>query len=139
MARARPIVVQGSGPNILIRFLWFVFIGWWLGGIVSAIAWILVVTVIGLPLGLWIVNRLPGVITLRPQEQRWHVDASGILRRGGQQLPFPVRAVWFVLIGWWLCGAWMVLAYGFMLTLIGLPIAFWMYGRVGAVTTLFRS
>jgi uncharacterized membrane protein YccF (DUF307 family) len=131
--------VHASGPNILIRVLWFVFVGWWLGGLVSAVAWLLVVVVIGLPLGLWIINRLPTLITLRPQEQTWRLDADGILRRGKQQHDFLLRAVYFVLIGWWLSGLWMGLAYLAVLTLIGLPIAFWMYGRVGAVTTLYRS
>jgi uncharacterized membrane protein YccF (DUF307 family) len=131
--------VHASGPNILIRVLWFVFVGWWLGGLVSAVAWLLVVVVIGLPLGLWIINRLPTLITLRPQEQTWRLDADGILRRGKQQHDFLLRAVYFILIGWWLSGLWMGLAYLAVLTLIGLPIAFWMYGRVGAVTTLYRS
>jgi len=134
------VIVQGGGsPNVLIRALWFVFLGWWLGGIVSLIAWLLVLTILGLPLGLWLINRLPTVITLRAQEQNWHQDADGVLRRGQQQRGFLLRAIYFVLVGWWLSGAWMALAYALMLIIIGLPIAFWMYGRVGAVTTLYRS
>ena len=30
-----PIVVQQSSPNIVVRFLYFIFIGWWLGLLVS--------------------------------------------------------------------------------------------------------
>jgi uncharacterized membrane protein YccF (DUF307 family) len=84
---ARPIVVASGGPNVLIRFLWFLFLGWWLGGLVSVLAWALIAIVIGLPLGLWLVNRLPSVMTLRPQEATWPLDADGVLRRGQRQRP----------------------------------------------------
>jgi len=133
-----PVLVEPSPPNLLIRVLWFVLVGWWLGGIVSGVAWLLNATVIGLPLGLWIINRLPTLITLRPQEQTWRIE-DGVARRGVRQQPFLLRAVYFVLIGWWLSGLWMIAAYLLLLSIIGLPLAFWMYGRVGAVTTLFRS
>ncbi len=125
--------------NLLIRVLWFILIGWWLGLFVSAIAWLLIITIIGLPLGLYIVNRLPTIITLRPQEQGWHIDEHGVMRPGPRQFPFWARAVWFILVGWWLNGIWMALSYLALVTIIGLPLAFWMYGQIGAVTTLHRS
>jgi uncharacterized membrane protein YccF (DUF307 family) len=133
------VLVQSGGPNIVIRILWFLFVGFWLGGLVSLFAWLLLLTIIGLPLGLYLINRLPTVMTLRPQEQHWHVDAAGNLRHGETQRPFWLRAVYFLLIGWWMSAAWMAAAYGAVLIVIGLPLAFWMYGRVGAVTTLYRS
>lgn len=132
------VIVQSGGPNILVRAIWFVLIGWWLGGIVSGLAWLLVVSIIGLPLGLWLINRLPAVITLRPQGQQWRVQ-DGVLVQGQQQRGFLVRAVWFLLVGWWLSALWMAAAYAALVTIILLPLAFWMYGRVGAVTTLYRS
>ena len=105
----------------------------------SALAWFLVVTIIGLPLGLWIINRLPMLITLRPQEQQWRLDAEGFVRRSQQQRPFLLRMVWFFLVGWWLSALWMAVAYAALLTILLLPLSFWMYGRIGAVTTLYRS
>ena len=132
------VVVEAPPPNLLIRVMWFVLVGWWVGGIVSGIAWFLNATVIGLPLGLWLINRLPTLITLRPQEQTWTLDA-GVVRRSKAQRPFLLRAVWFLLVGWWLSGLWMAVAYLALLSVVGLPLAFWMYGRVGAVTTLSRS
>jgi len=77
-------LVQPRGPNIIVRILWFIFIGWWLGGIVSAVAWFLNVTIIGLPLGLYLINRLPTMITLRPQEQNIRIE-HGIAKYGQQQ------------------------------------------------------
>ena len=58
---------------------------------------------------------------------------------GIPQRSFLGRAIWFLLIGWWLSGVWMALAYVCLLTILLIPISFWMYGRVGAVTTLYRS
>jgi uncharacterized membrane protein YccF (DUF307 family) len=133
-----PLVVQQRGPNLLVRALWFVFIGWWLGGVVSALAWLLVLTIVGLPLGLWLINRLPSVITLRPQEATWRIE-NGMLVQGQRQRPFWLRAVYFLLVGWWLSGAWMLVAYLALASIVLLPLAFWMYGRIGAVTTLYRS
>jgi len=133
-----PYRIESRGPNLLIRAIYFVLIGWWLGALVSAVAWFLVTIIIGLPLGLWLINRLPTLITLRPQEQSWRLE-GGVLRQGKAQHPLLLRAVYFLLIGWWLSGVWMALAYALLLTIVLLPMSFWMYGRIGAVTTLYRS
>ena len=138
MATTRDLRIEAAGPNLLVRFIYFVIIGWWLGGIVSGVAWFLNATIIGLPLGLWTINRLPTIITLRPQEASWEVR-GGIVRRGVEQPAFVVRALYFILIGWWLSGLWLAVAYGLVISVIGLPLAFWMYNRVGAITTLYRS
>lgn len=132
------IVVQSGGTNILIRVLYFVCIGWWLGGIVSVLAWLLNLTIIGLPLGLMMINRLPSIITLRPQEQSWRLDGN-VLIRGKAQYPFLVRAMYFLCIGFWFSLVWLALAYLLLLTIVLMPVSFWMYGRVGSVTTLYRS
>jgi len=132
------LVVQASGPGLIVRVLWFIFVGWWVGAGVAAIAWVLVLTIIGLPFGLWIINRLPSIITLRPQESTYVVTPYGLVTNVRQR-SFVVRAIWFLAIGWWLSGAWMALAYACVVTIVLIPVAFWMYGRVGAVTTLYRS
>lgn len=138
MAQANVIIVQSQGPNIFIRFLYFIFIGWWLGGIVSGLAWLINLTIIGLPLGLYIINRLPTLMTLRPQEKEWRAEGNKLIQ-GKAQRPFWFRALYFILIGIWFSGVWLFLAYVCLITLVLSPLAFVMYGRVGAVTTLFRS
>ena len=130
--------VEVKPPNLILRVIWFVLVGWWLTGILSAVAWALNATIIGLPIGLWIINRLPLAATLRPPGSLYRVD-EGILRPGHEQRPFLLRAIYFVLVGWWLSGLWMAVAYALLLTIIGMPGAFWMYGRIGAVTTLYRT
>jgi uncharacterized membrane protein YccF (DUF307 family) len=47
-----------------LRAVWFIFIGWWLGGIYLSVAWFLCVILITLPVGLWLMNRVGGVMTL---------------------------------------------------------------------------
>lgn len=118
---------------LLARALWFVFVGLWVGQIWLIVAWLLNLTLIGLPLGMWMLNALPQVMTLRQ-------------RRGALRLPsdrsgasFAVRAVYFVLIGWWLSLLWMELAWLAAGTVIGLPLAFLMFERVGTLTTLAEA
>lgn len=132
------IVAEDRGPNLLLRVLWFVLVGWWLAGVASGLAWFLNATVIGLPLGLWLLNRLPTLATLRPQEQTWRIEGT-VAIRGKAQRPLLLRALYFLLIGWWFSGLWLAAAYLALISVVGLPLAFWMYGRVGAVTTLYRS
>lgn len=125
-------------PHLLLRVIWFVLVGWWLTGILSAAAWALNATIIGLPLGLWIINRLPLLATLRPIESTFLI-VDGEAAPATKQHAFLLRALYFLLIGWWFSGIWMAAAYILLLTIIGMPAAFWMYNRIGAVTTLFRS
>lgn len=138
-ASTQPVIFISSGnPPLVLRILYFLVLGWWLGGIVTVIAWLSVLSVILIPLGLWLINRLPTVVTLRPQGQGFHLE-DGVLIRGKRQRGFLLRAAYLLLIGWWASGLWLGLAYVFLLTLVGIPIAFWMYGRAGAITTLYRS
>jgi uncharacterized membrane protein YccF (DUF307 family) len=133
-----PQYVAVQAPNLILRVIWFILVGWWLAGLLSAAAWALNATVIGLPLGLWIINRLPLAATLRPVESFYQVE-DGRIVSGVRQRPFLIRAIYFLLVGWWLSGLWMAVAYVFLISIIGIPAAFWMYGRIGAITTLFRT
>src|SRR5215211_2455916 len=131
-------IVEARPPNLVLRVVWFLLVGWWLTGILTVAAWALNATIIGLPLGLWVINRLPLAATLRPASSQYRLE-DGVLRSSVEQHPFILRAIYFVLIGWWLSGLWMVVAYALLLTIVGMPGAFWMYGRIGAVTTLYRT
>lgn len=133
-----------QGPGCLIRILYFIFVGLWLGGIVTIAAWILNITIIGLPLGLWLLNRLPQLMTLKPvqREARVIVKDGRVVYRESQlpQHPFLLRALYFLLIGWWFSLLWLAAAWlltGLSLGL-GLPLAFWMFDQVPALTTLAR-
>jgi uncharacterized membrane protein YccF (DUF307 family) len=132
------VIPPPAYPGFLVRATWFLCVGWWLGGAVSLLAYALTLTLIGLPLGLWLINRLPYVITLRPQNSAWRLDGNTLVR-GQVQRSFGRRALYFVLVGWWLCGLWLALAYALVCSVLGLPLAAWLYNRTGAITTIYRS
>ena len=133
------VVPQRSGPGLLIRALYFVLIGWWLSGIWAVIAWLLSVTIIGLPFGLYMLNRLPQVVTLRPNQSNLVVTESGrAVEVPVRQRPFLIRAIYFVLVGWWLSAIWIALAWALNASIVGMVIGFWMFNRVPAMITLAR-
>jgi len=137
-------VTSQSGPGLLIRVLWFLFIGWWLGLIWVLIAWFFNLTIIGLPLGLFMINNIPQVMTLKPARIQTVVDVHNgtqVLRQLPlEQPPFLLRALYFIVIGFWFSLVWMLLAWLISLVTLGLafPISFWMFNRVPCVTTLAR-
>jgi uncharacterized membrane protein YccF (DUF307 family) len=53
--------------------------------------------------------------------------------------PIWIRAIYFVLIGWWLALLWMILSYVISLTVIGIPVGIMMLNRLPAVFTLQRN
>src|SRR4051812_35692519 len=133
------IVTRGAGASLLVRAIYFVLIGWWLSGIWAAIAWLLSVSIIGLPVGLYMLNRLPQVVTLKPSAQSLLVTSSGqVVRYEVPQRAFLLRAIYFVLIGWWFSALWIIAAWALHASIIGMVLGFWMFNRVPAVITLAR-
>ena len=143
-AAAPPASAQGKrGPGLLVRALWFVFVGWWLTGIMSAIAWVALVTIIGIPPGIWLINRIPTFLTLRPRtvQLQWVIDQSGLSRLvevHREQTPWPLRGLWFLFVGWWASAIVMAIGWFLVVLIITLPIGLWMYNRVPFVASLYR-
>lgn len=138
------VIHNESGPGLLVRALYFIFIGIWLGLFWVLLAWIFNLTIIGLPLGLAMINRLPQVMTLRPVRVQTSVemrDGVAVMRQATlKQRPFLLRALYFLLIGFWFSLVWMLLAWLILLVTLGLgfPLSFWMFDQVPAITTLAR-
>lgn len=53
-----------------------------------------------------------------------------------QQYPFILRAIYFLLVGFWLSLLWVLVAWLIAITVIGLPVAQWMFLRTNGVLTL---
>ena len=145
MPPSAPIVVeQKAGAGLLIRAVWFVLVGWWLSGIVASIAWFAMITIIGLPLGIWLVNRLPTVITLRPRTSYAYasLDSAGNWVYSSAaaipQLPWWVRGIWFLLVGWWASAIVMAIGWALLLPIITIPIGLLLFNRVPFVASLYR-
>ncbi|RRR66367.1 MAG: YccF domain-containing protein [Candidatus Viridilinea halotolerans] len=136
---------QLAGPGCLVRGLYFIFIGIWFGAFWTGLAWFLLVTIIGLPLGILMLNRLPQVMTLQPIRNQTHVQTSGgvvVISQGKMaQHPFALRAIYFLLVGWWFSGLWLSIAWSVIGISfgLGLPLAFWMFNRTPAIVTLERQ
>ncbi len=131
------------GPGLLVRALWFVFVGWWLTGIVSALAWIAMVTIIGLPLGIYLVNHVPTYLTLRPRTKAtyWTPDPAGglmLMETGIRQTAWPIRFIWFLFVGWWASAAVMTIGFLLIVLILTMPLGLWIYNRVPFIASLYR-
>ncbi|MEF8856431.1 MAG: YccF domain-containing protein [Haloplanus sp.] len=120
--------------SLLTRALWFVVVGWWATPAVVNVAWFLCATVVGAPLGVKLVNLVPTVLTLK--EPRSLGDTNADADAGQRSL--AVRALYFVLVGWWLGWLWANVASFLAVTIVGLPIAIPMFDRLPYVTSLYR-
>ena len=139
----RQTAVEQSGVPLLLRILYFFLFGWWAAGIWINVAWALNASIIGLPFGLWMLNRVPQVLTLRPVRR-----LAVAYERGSQvewrttglpQRSWLLRLLYFALVGWWLSWLWANAAWIISLTIIGLPLGIWLFNRLPAVTTLMRT
>jgi uncharacterized membrane protein YccF (DUF307 family) len=136
-----PMVFKNAGPGYLIRTVWYLLVGWWLSGVLMFVAAVCIMSVIGLPLALALVNRLPAVLTLRPTTRRLTLamEADGSVEytlRDALQRPLWQRAVYFALVGWWAAIVAMMIAWFLSLTIVGLPLALMVLNRLPAVLTL---
>jgi uncharacterized membrane protein YccF (DUF307 family) len=138
------IVNQANdGPGCLVQGLWFIFFGWWLGQLWIGLAWFFNLTIIGLPVGLAMINRISGIVALRPSTYKLNtqvttVNGQTLVETGlkAKQHPFILRALWFIFFGWWLSGIWMQIAYFLCIIIIGMPLGFAMFDRTASVLTL---
>jgi uncharacterized membrane protein YccF (DUF307 family) len=136
---------ERDNPNIILRLIWFVLVGWWLGFWAIVAAYLCLVLIIPSPIGIAILNRLPRIFTLRAPARTIIVrDADGtfFVEQGKvDQRSWLIRLPWLLLIGWWAGLFWLSAAY--LTTVLtagfGLPISFWMFGRAAKVITLQRS
>jgi uncharacterized membrane protein YccF (DUF307 family) len=121
-----------SDRSLLVRALWFVVVGWWATPLVINVAWFLNATIVLLPLGIKLINLVPTVLTLKEPQSLLDPETA----RGQHSL--LVRALYFVAFGWWLSWLWANVAAFFAVTVVGLPVAYWMFNRLPFVTSLYR-
>lgn len=135
-AAAQPTqIVMQSQAGCLVQVLWFSVVGWWAGSLVIGLAYICLLLVITIPLGIGLLNQVPYVMALRRPTK---------MLISGQEVKVPqrnflLRTIWFLLIGFWFTAIWLSLAYLLCLTILGMPAGFWMFDRTPAVLTLRRS
>ncbi len=138
-------VQRREEPQIpfLVRLLWFFLVGWHVTLYWIVAAWVLNLTIIGLPLGVWMLDRVALVLTLRmPRSYAVaQVQDGDRIEWRYHDVPQPfflVRLIYFLLIGWWFSLLWVLLGWLLCVSIIGLPFGVWMLNRLPAVTTLMR-
>jgi uncharacterized membrane protein YccF (DUF307 family) len=117
--------------SLVVRALWFLLVGWWLALIAINVAWLCNVTVVLLPLGIKLINKVPYLLSLR--RRNLDVDANAT-----SQVNLLVRAVYFLLVGWWASLIWANIAWVCCVTVVGIPLGVWMFGKLPYVTSLYR-
>jgi uncharacterized membrane protein YccF (DUF307 family) len=143
--RTIEVQTERDNPNLLLRILWFVFVGWWLGFWVIAAAYVCLVLIIPAPIGIALLDRLPRIMTLRAPARVVSIHQENELievqRAKVDQRSWFLRIPWLILVGWWLGALWLFVAYTITIFTAGLalPISFWMFGRAAKVITLYRG
>ncbi len=135
--------IQQHQHSLFVRALYFIFIGWWAGLIWLTIGYFFVLTIIGLPIGLMMLNRLPKVLTLKPASQSVNINITGgttnINISGAHQVNFLLRALYFVFIGWWVGLAWSYIAYLMFLFIVTIPVGAMMLNMLPGIITLRKN
>ncbi|QPV62138.1 YccF domain-containing protein [Halosimplex litoreum] len=126
-----------DSPSIAIRAVWFVAIGWWATGILLTAAWLFSLTVVGLPVGVKLVNVVPKALTLKQTDD--DVDRVEIGGSSSNSSSILVRGIYFVLVGWWASLLWTGAAYLLCLSVVGLPFGIKMFNRLPRVLSLYEG
>lgn len=131
------VMPASSAPSFGVRAVWYIFIGWWLGGLVITLGYL---TCWIPPLSFWFLNRIGRAMTLRPITKSWEYvqTAAGVVLREvkQQQVAWYWRGLYFICIGLWIGAVWLTLAYVLCLTVILMPIGMMMINRTPGVITL---
>jgi uncharacterized membrane protein YccF (DUF307 family) len=134
---------EDTSPSLIVRGVYFLLFGWWASGVWLSIAWALNVTIIGMPIGIKMINLVPKIVSLKDRkiETEHSTDEDGdtvIKQSTSEQYSIPLRGVYFLLVGWWASAIWMGVAWLASITVIGLPVAVWMYDRLPFIVSLYK-
>lgn len=138
------IVIHVKQRGLFVRALYYVFVGWWLSGLMMFAAGVCIASVVLLPAGLAMVNRLPQVMTLRPRSIAVNAAtlADGSMQYtvgSAQQRSMLVRTIYFCLVGWWAGMFVMFAAWVLSVLIVTMPLGLMLLNRVPAAVTLRRN
>lgn len=131
--------MANDSPSLIVRSIWFIFVGWWLTGLLLGIAWFLNLTIVGLPIGIKLINKVPKALTLKEIASSGGDEFAIGASTGGSSPSLVIRGVYFIFVGWWLSFIWIWIAYFVSLTIIGLPIGIKLFNKLPYVVSLYRG
>lgn len=103
-------IVDEKRRSHTARLLWWIFIGWWASFGWLSVAWVLIATLAGIPLGMEMLARFPDVVSLSGRASLTPVKVRGVdaLAQGGpdRRRNILVRLLYFAFLGWWLGCCW---------------------------------
>ena len=112
--------------NIIIRFIWWLFIGSWLTPIWYLLGFIFTALIITAPIGFWFFNKIGYVFSFYEDPEKEKVTFTKALK----------SYLWFFFIGWWAGFLVISLAEVCMATIIGFPLGWWLVNRLDKVVVL---
>ncbi|MGQ9475962.1 MAG: hypothetical protein ACUVRX_07805 [Actinomycetota bacterium] len=134
-------MVKVKTHGLIVRALYFCLIGWWFGLFWALLSWFMYATVVFAPLGVVMLNKVPGAISLKARVKNIKViaDESGYALKleNVKQFPLWVRIIYYpfglifslvaIFLGWFLC-----------MMLITLPLGILVFSWVPAIASLHR-
>jgi uncharacterized membrane protein YccF (DUF307 family) len=136
------VVVEVKKHGFIVRALYYIFIGWWFGLLWALLSWLVYATVIGAPLGAVMLNKVPGMISLKQRDKRYNVVSTGgghdVVEEKPQQRRWWIRVIYYpfglifsliaIFVGWLLC-----------VFIITLPLGIIIFNKVPAIASLHRG
>jgi uncharacterized membrane protein YccF (DUF307 family) len=137
----QPIVVKVKSHGFIVRVLYFCLIGWWFGLFWALLSWGMYATIVLAPLGVVMLNKVPGAISLKAREKNITViaDESGytVKQTAKEQYPLWARILYYpigliasllaIFMGWILC-----------ILLITMPLGIVVFNWVPAIASLHK-
>lgn len=125
-------------PSRQTRALWIMIVGPLMSLGVTMVGWFLALSIVGMPTARRLFDRLPTLMTLHGMGEAPPAAPPAPGPPRVAQLPLPIRAVWFVTLGWLLSLYWAFFAWFLAALVVTLPTAMRMLRRLGTVMTLER-
>lgn len=115
---------MGNPINLLLNILWLVF-----GGLVMAVGWLIAsvliaITIVGLP---W----FPA--SLRIAGYTFWPFGQMVVDQDRGALPLIGNIIWFILAGWWLALAHILIAVPLAISIVGIPFA-WAHVKLAGLS-----
>lgn len=132
------IIQKDSGHPIILRFIWMIFIGWWLSAVFYITGAFLTLLIVTAPLGMLVMQKLGWAFSLYSESSDPTIIQAGntTIIMEAQQTSFIIRFIYFIVIGWWVGFIAMIVAWLLGVIIVGLPLSIMIMNRMGKIMTL---